>query len=278
MALDLIYITNNPKVALIAEKNGVEYIMVDLETLGNDERLKNMNSVKSHHSIRDIEIISNVLTKSSVLVRVNPINPNSKSEIEKVIAAGADMIMLPMWKNTATVKKFLDIVNNRVKTMLLLETKEATECVDEVLAMGNFDEIHIGLNDLHLSYGLTFMFEPLTNGTVEMLCNKFQRAGVPYGFGGIARISKGILPAEKIVMEHYRLGSTKAILSRSFCNTEEIKNIREIESIFFKNIINLRNYESSLLQKTEDEYKKNTESVKKCVAQIVEKIKEKKSQ
>lgn len=278
MALDLIYITNNPKVALIAEKNGVEYIMVDLETLGKEERQKNMNSVKSHHSIRDIEIISNVLTKSSVLVRVNPINPNSKSEIEKVIAAGADMIMLPMWKNTATVKKFLDIVNNRVKTMLLLETKEATECVDEVLAMGNFDEIHIGLNDLHLSYGLTFMFEPLTNGTVEMLCNKFQRAGVPYGFGGIARISKGILPAEKIVMEHYRLGSTKAILSRSFCNTEEIKNIREIESIFFKNIINLRNYESSLLQKTEDEYKKNTESVKKCVAQIVEKIKEKKSQ
>ncbi|MDY3304212.1 MAG: aldolase/citrate lyase family protein [Clostridia bacterium] len=278
MALDLIYITNNPKVALIAEKNGVEYIMVDLETLGKEERQKNMNSVKSHHSIRDIEIISNVLTKSSVLVRVNPINPNSKSEIEKVIAAGADMIMLPMWKNTATVKKFLDIVNNRVKTMLLLETREATECVDEVLAMGNFDEIHIGLNDLHLSYGLTFMFEPLTNGTVEMLCNKFQRAGVPYGFGGIACINKGILPAEKIVMEHYRLGSTKAILSRSFCNTEEIKNIKEIESIFFKNIINLRNYESSLLQKTEDEYKKNTESVKKCVAQIVEKIKEKKSQ
>lgn len=278
MALDLIYITNNPKVALIAEKNGVEYIMVDLETLGKEERQKNMNSVKSHHSIRDIEIISNVLTKSSVLVRVNPINPNSKSEIEKVIAAGADMIMLPMWKNTATVKKFLGIVNNRVKTMLLLETREATECVDEVLAMGNFDEIHIGLNDLHLSYGLTFMFEPLTNGTVEMLCNKFQRAGVPYGFGGIARIGKGILPAEKIVMEHYRLGSTKAILSRSFCNTEEIKNIKEIESIFFKNIINLRNYESSLLQKTEDEYKKNTESVKKCVAQIVEKIKEKKSQ
>ena len=30
--------------------------------------------------------------------------------------------------------------------------------LDEVLRMGGFDEIHIGLNDLHLSYGMSFMF------------------------------------------------------------------------------------------------------------------------
>lgn len=278
MSLKLIYITNNPAVGLIAEKNGVDYIMIDLETLGKEERQKNMNSVKSHHSVSDIEAVSNTLTKSSVLVRVNPINPDLKSEIEKVIAAGADMIMLPMWKSAADVKEFLHIVNRRVKTILLLETKEAAECIDEVLAMGGFDEIHIGLNDLHLSYGLTFMFEPLTNGTVEMLCNKFRKAGIPYGFGGIARIGEGMLPAEKIIMEHYRLGSTKAILSRSFCNTEEIKDIRKIESIFSENMMRLRSYEKSLGQKTSDDYRKNTESVKKCVAQIVEKIKEKRAQ
>lgn len=278
MSLKLIYITNNPAVGLIAEKNGVDYIMIDLETLGKEERQKNMNSVKSHHSVRDIEAVSNTLIKSSVLVRVNPINPDSKSEIEKVIAAGADMIMLPMWKSAADVKEFLHIVNRRVKTILLLETKEAAECIDEVLARGGFDEIHIGLNDLHLSYGLTFMFEPLTNGTVEMLCNKFRKAGIPYGFGGIARIGEGMLPAEKIIMEHYRLGSTKAILSRSFCNTEEIKDIRKIESIFSENMMRLRDYEKSLGQKTSDDYRKNTESVKECVAQIVEKIKERRAQ
>ena len=44
------------------------------------------------------------------------------------------------------------------------------DCIDEVLSNGGFDEIHIGLNDLHLSYGLTFMFELLSNGLVEMLC------------------------------------------------------------------------------------------------------------
>ena len=144
--------------------------------------------------------------------------------------------------------------------------------------MGGFDEIHIGLNDLHLSYGMTFMFELLANGTVETLCNKFRKAGIPYGFGGIARIGEGMLPAEKVIMEHYRLGSTKAILSRSFCNTEEIRDVREIESIFHENMMRLRSYESSLLQKTEAEYRENAESVKNRVAQIVENIKEKKAQ
>ena len=272
------YITNDPAVALIAERNGVQRIWVDLETLGKDERQHGINSVKSHHSVHDIEVISNMLTTSEMLVRVNPMNDNSVGEINRVIDAGADIIMLPMWKSPKEVRDFLAIVNGRVKTTLLLETKEAVECVDEVLAIGGFDEIHIGLNDLHLSYGLTFMFELLANGTVEMLCNKFRNAGIPYGFGGIARIGEGMLPAEKIIMEHYRLGSTRAILSRSFCNIEEIRDIQEVETVFSENMTKLRSYENSLLQKTKTEYRENAESVKKCVAQIIEKIKEKKAQ
>ena len=57
--LKLMYITNNPSIALIAQKHGVDRIWIDLETLGKEERQKNINSVKSHHSIKDIEIISN---------------------------------------------------------------------------------------------------------------------------------------------------------------------------------------------------------------------------
>lgn len=53
MALTLMYITNDPAVALIAEKNGVDRIWVDLETLGKEQRQKGLNSVKSHHTIED---------------------------------------------------------------------------------------------------------------------------------------------------------------------------------------------------------------------------------
>ena len=278
MSLSLIYITNIPAVALIAEKNGVDRIMVDLETLGKEERQKNMNTVKSHHTVTDVATISNLLTKSEMLVRINPWNETSVSEIEAVISAGADRIMLPMWKTVSEVNSFLEAVNGRVRTTLLLETKEAVEIVDDVLENPIIDDIHIGLNDLHLSYGLAFMFELLSNGVVESLCRKFKAKGIPYGFGGIARIGEGMLPAERIIMEHYRLGSTRAILSRSFCNTEEIKDIKTIESIFLENIARLREYEDSLALKTEEEYSNNTQAIKHCVAWIVSNIKERKAQ
>ena len=267
--LTLMYITNDPTVAQIAEKNGVQRVWIDLETLGKEERQKNLNTVKSHHCIHDIEVISNVLTTSEVLVRVNPINPGSEEEINQVIAAGADMIMLPMWKTVEDVKQFLSFVNGRVKTTLLLETKEAVECLDQVLELGGFDEIHIGLNDLHLSYGLTFMFELLSNGTVESLCKKIAATGIPYGFGGIARIGEGTLPAEWIVKEHYRLGSTRAILSRSFCNAEEIKDLKTIEVIFAENMARLRDCERDFTTTTEEDFEENRKAVKRKVAEIV---------
>lgn len=277
MPLNLMFITNNPAVALIAEKNGVDRIMVDLETLGKEERQKNMNTVKSHHTVKDVAVVSNVLTRAETLVRVNPWNEASASEIESVISAGADRIMLPMWKKVSEVDSFLQAVNGRVYTTLLLETKEAAEIIDDVLKNPLIDEIHIGLNDLHLSYGLTFMFELLSNGVVESLCQKFKRRGIRYGFGGIARIGEGTLPAERIVMEHYRLGSSRVILSRSFCNTAETTDIPSIETIFSVNMTRLRAYEDSLAVKTEDEYSENTKEIKRCVAEIVSKIKESKA-
>ena len=274
VALTLMYITNNPDVAQIAEKNGVQRVWIDLETLGKEERQKNLNTVKSHHTIRDIQVISNVLTTSELLVRVNPINPGSEEEINQVIAAGADMIMLPMWKSVEDVQQFLKFVNGRVKTTLLLETQEAVECLDQVLELGGFDEIHIGLNDLHLSYGMAFMFEPLANGIVDSICKKIAATGIPYGFGGIARIGDGTLPAELIVKEHYRLGSTRVILSRSFCNAEEIKDLKTIEVIFAENIARLRNCEREFTTTSEQEFEENRKAVKRRVAEIVSKKKQ----
>jgi hypothetical protein len=69
---------------------------------------------------------------------------------------------------------------------------------------------------LHLSYGLDFMFELLSNGVVEGITKKIKEAGKPFGIGGIAGLGQGLLPAENVIIEHYRLGSSMAILSRSF--------------------------------------------------------------
>lgn len=266
------YITNRPEVALIAEKYGVDRIWIDLETLGKEERQRNMNTVKSNHTVADIAVIKPLLTRAELLVRVNPWHEGSQAEIDAVIANGADIIMLPYWKTPEEVDRFLAAVNGRCRTTLLLETKEAVECVDEVLKR-SFDEIHIGLNDLNISYGTTFMFELLANGTVEMLCRKFKQAGIPYGFGGIARLGDGLLPAEKIIMEHYRLGSTRAILSRTFCDQAKIQTVEEIDWVFRENMEALREYELSMADVTQEEFIRNKAEVAKAVDDIVAQIK-----
>ena len=277
MPLTLMYITNDTEIALIAERCGVDRIWVDLETLGKEERQKNIDCVKSKHTVGDVHRISKVLTQAELMVRINPWNSKSEEEIENVIAAGAQRIMLPMWKSCAEAKCFLGAVNRRVHTTLLLETKEAVACIDEVLKDPLIDEIHIGLNDLHLSYGLTFMFELLSNGTVEALCQKFKEANIPFGFGGIAKIGEGMLPAEKIVMEHYRLGSTRTILSRSFCNADKAESIHSFDKIFCANMSELRELEKSILSLPNEEYLSNQEQLAICVKKIVRSIEEKKS-
>ena len=133
MALTLMYITNNPEVARIAEGFGVQRIWIDLEVLGKEERQKNMNTVKSNHTIEDVRKIAPMLTTSEMLVRLNPWNRHSVQEINHVIDAGADILMLPMWRTTQEVESFIKAVDGRAKTVLLLETKEAEECLTQVL-------------------------------------------------------------------------------------------------------------------------------------------------
>lgn len=273
MPLTLMYITNNIDVALIAEKYGVDRIWVDLETLGKEERQKGMNTVKSRHEIGDVRKIKACLSKSELIVRVNPWNTSSEYEINRVIEAGADIIMLPMWKTTKEVDSFIKCIDGRVKTNLLLETKEAVNCLEEVLNIRGIDEIHIGLNDLHLSYGLTFMFELLSNGVVEELCKKIKRADIPYGFGGIAKLGEGMLPAERVILEHYRLGSSRAILSRSFCNADEINDLKTIENVFSQNMKSLREYESNVVNMANSDFESNKEEVRILVQSITDKKK-----
>ena len=269
--LKLFYITNDEKIAEIADKCGVDRVWVDLETIGKEERQKNFDSVKSHHTIADISRIKPLLKNAEMLVRINPWNLNSFAEIDAVIDAGADAVMLPMWKCVEEVNCFINAVNHRVKTILLLETSEAVQCIDEILKL-EFDEIHIGLNDLHLAYGYKFMFELLSDGTVERLCNTFKSKNIPYGFGGIASLGKGMLPSEMIIMEHYRLGSTGAILSRSFCNTSQCRDYDEIEKIFSKGMTDIRNYELICQSCTNQSFTENQINVAKKILSITERV------
>ncbi|KPG70214.1 aldolase/citrate lyase family protein [Enterococcus sp. RIT-PI-f] len=214
--MDFFYITNDSQEASIAQKAGVSHIFIDLEVNGKEERQKNMDTVKSSHEIEDIIAIKEIATTSKILVRVNPIYFDSMCEINKAIDFGANVIMLPYFKTTEEVKKFIDIVGKRAETILLLETKQSVEILDEICKIEGIDRIHIGLNDLSLSLKKSFMFELISDGTVEKISNKLKTYNIPFGFGGISTLNTGMLPAENILKEHIRLGSNSVILSRSF--------------------------------------------------------------
>ena len=249
MALKLMYITKKPEIAQIAESSGVDRIFVDMEYIGKAERQGGLDSVQNHHTVEDVRTMKQAVESAEVLVRVNPIHEatdeytSSKQEIDDVIQAGADIIMLPYITSVSQAEDFLSYVGGRAKTMLLIETPQSAEALDEILELDGIDEIYIGLNDLSLGYHKKFMFELLADGTVENLCLKCKLKGIPYGFGGVASLGKGMLPSEYVIREHYRLGSTCAILSRSFCNVDKVKHIGIISSTFIDGVKAIRELE-----------------------------------
>lgn len=275
--LKLMYITNQPEIAKIAETAGVDRIFIDMEYIGKSDRQGGMNTVQCHHTISDILAMKKTVAHSKILVRCNPIHmatneySDSKDEIDAIVASGGDIIMLPYFKTEEEVQKFVQFVGGRAKTLLLVETPQAVECFDKIVEIKGIDEIFIGLNDLSLGYGLKFMFELLTNGVVESLCEKCKKKGIPYGFGGIASPGKGLLAMEKIIAEHYRLGSTCAILSRSFCDANFVTDLQELRCIFEQGLNAVRAREQECVDGQVDLIK-NQEEVRCCVKKIIENI------
>lgn len=270
--LELMYITNKPEVAKIAEYSGVQDIFIDMEYIGKDERQGGLNTVQNHHCANDVEIIKKTVTQSKVLVRVNPIHNNSKNEIDEAINAGADIIMLPYFKTIREVETFIQLVNKKAKTLLLLETDKAAEIVENIVKIPNIDQIHIGLNDLSLCYKMKFMFELMENGVCEHLCKVIKNANIKFGIGGIAGIGGGILPTEYVIREHYRLGSQAAILSRSFCNTDKITNLSEIEKIFTTGIAEIRKLEKECKAENEQYFIDNKKQLDAKIRDIKVKL------
>jgi 2-keto-3-deoxy-L-rhamnonate aldolase RhmA len=272
--LNLMYITNKPWVAKIAEEAGVDWIFVDMEWIGKDSRQGGLDTVQNHHTIADIRNIKQSVSKADVLVRVNPMHdalanyPSSKDEINAAIEAGADIIMLPFFKTVNEVKAFIEYVNDRAKTCLLVETPEAAVLLDEIVEIEGIDMIHLGLNDLHLALKMKFMFELLSNGMVDQMAAKIKAKGIPFGFGGIATLTGGAIPGSMILKEHVRLGSSMVIVSRSFCNTDSITDPAEVKRIFDDGITAIRKQEHEA-ELALHYFSDNTKAVKCAVEKLI---------
>lgn len=226
--MKLLFITDCPDVARYVVSHGVDRVFVDLETLGKQARQGHLDTVISAHSLDKIPAVRDAIGSAELLVRVNPFNSGSQVEVDAVIDRGADILMLPMYRDEDEVRAFVDCVRGRARVVLLAETCGALLNLERCASVPGVDELHIGLNDLSLELGCRFMFEPLATTLIDEAARILRRAGKPFGIGGLARVGEGLLPAEVLVGEHVRLGSTAAILSRTF--HRRAKSVSEIRA------------------------------------------------
>lgn len=234
--LDLIQITNDPAFARRCDALAGFRLFVDLERLGKAQRQAGHNTFISTHTVEDVGRIKRVLQHAQLMVRVNPLHPDSRQEVEAVLAQGADSLMLPMFSGAGQLTRFMDLVAGRVPVVALLETAEAMASLQEWIGVPGLAEVFVGLNDLHLALGQRFMFEPLAAGMVDQVARAAKQHGLRFGFGGIARMDEGLLPGHDVLAEHLRLGSSSVILSRTFNRGEwgdsfeaEVAAVRETE-------------------------------------------------
>ena len=269
--LKLMILADTPEAAAAAQEAGVDRIFYDLEYVGKAERQYGRNTVLSNNNIEDLPQIRKVVTTSELLVRTNPINPYISIEVEKAIEYGADILMLPMVMDHNDVETYVKLVGGRAKVCIMIETAAALTRLDKILAVPGIDEIFIGLNDLHITMGLTFMFELLSGGLVEFVASKCQKAGIPFGFGGIARIGEGLLPSDYILGEHVRLGSTSVILSRTFKGVIGVDaNARPVN--LAEEVGKVRDRLHQIESWTEDEHNENRKKIAASVDVVINKI------
>lgn len=216
--LNFMMITASPDVAAFIEQHGVSRIFMDQEVIGKAERQGHLDTHKAAHSLEQIAAVANVLKHAELMVRLNPLHKATCDEVDAAIAHGAQRLMLPMFSSRAEVAGFMDMVNNRVPVTFLAETAASLVRLPDWLGLltPGRDEVHIGLNDLSLSMGLNFLFEPMAARLLDPAADVLNQSGVTWGVGGVARIGQGELPAETVLGEHVRLGSQWIILSRAF--------------------------------------------------------------
>lgn len=264
-----LFLTDDPDVAAYVSDCGVHRVFLDLETLGKTERQGGKDTVMSQHRRENIAAVKAASPHSQLLVRTNPLHARTASEVDHCIEAGADLLMLPMFRSAREVETYCRMVRGRVPVVPLVETYSAVRDLDNILRVDGVSEIHVGLNDLHLDLGLKFLFEVVANGVVDEAAEVCVRLGKSFGVGGIATLGGGLVPGEWVLGEYLRLGSTAVILSRAF--HQRAKDLQDLKAKVDlpRELAKLDEARSRLQQRSEVEIQRDRRRFQQCVQEVV---------
>ena len=107
-------------------------------------------------------------------------------------------------------------------------------------------------------------------------CAEILRAHhIKFGFGGVARLGTGMLPAAQILTEHQRLGSTQVILSRDFWAIfEEADDAADATARLAKEVASIRQHMAGLADASAEDFARNRADLAATVDAIVQRIRE----
>jgi hypothetical protein len=219
--------TDDPALARLADSAGVDRIGLDLEVYGKAERQpKTLKTWISPHSEDKLPALREAMGAAKLFCRINPINPGTADEIERLIERfGVQVLMLPMFTAPKEVERFVELVDGRATTVLLLENRTAAERVEEIVRVAGVDDLHVGINDLTLSLGRpdANRFEVMATDLMKRIADSVLGAGLRFGVGGIGRSMNNdqVIPGDLIYAQYPRLGATAALIARSFFTAKE---------------------------------------------------------
>lgn len=210
-------LTDDPRLAYAADEAGIDRIGPDLEIVGKEERQKGLKTRISRHRLEDAAPVFACVRRQARFTRVNPVNPGTPDEVDALVAAGADVLMLPYFKRIAEVERFSEVVAGRALTVGLAETPACLAFVDDIIRRGLLDELHFGLNDLGIAMGKTHP-EVLRDRRFLAASAIVRRSGMPFGIAGVARPHDVGLPYHpgKFATQIADLGANRTLISRSF--------------------------------------------------------------
>lgn len=211
--LELVLFENEAEEARRYLPDGISSFIVDWEILGKASRQEGFDTEIRPGTAADLEGIAAV-PGARAWCRINPYGAHTAPEIEAALAGGARVILLPMATSLGEVEAFIDLVDGRCETGILIETVQAQALAARLKALP-FDYAFFGLNDFAISRGDPCIFNALVDGSVEAARNALP--DVRFGVGGLTAIERGDpIPAVHLLEEMDRLGCEFAFLRRSF--------------------------------------------------------------
>ncbi len=214
----LTLITNDVRLAASAAAAGVGRVLVDLERRGKARRQKGRGYFLSNHTWADVAAVRRALPPGALIVRLDPLHERTRDQVERSLWLGADALMLPYFRSADAVFRLGDLVAGRCTIVPLVETMSAVRQLPAILASGCASEFHLGLNDLALDLGRASLTELWGGPLLDEIAGLARHAGAAFGIGGVCDPRTAGLPVDPawVIAEQRRLGSSRALLGRSF--------------------------------------------------------------